>query len=75
MTVGLIVSVHMFRKLKKCNFFFTCIIENWFTKLQEDMVGRRSPTPLVWVELNNEDQPNTNIVNNEILEIVRKLQQ
>ena len=77
-TLGPMVSIHIFPKTNKCIIFFlliTCIAKNCFTKLQEDMVGRRSPTPLVWVELNNEDQPNSNIVNNEILEIVRKLQQ
>ena len=39
------------------------------------MVGRRSSTPRVWVEPNNEDPPNNNIVNNEILQIVRDLQE
>ena len=31
------------------------------------MAGRRSPTPPAWVEPNNEDPPNNNIVNFEIL--------
>ena len=60
------------------NFFFvliTRIAANCFTKLQKDMVGRRSPTPPARVELNNEDPPNNNIVNLEILQTVRDLQE
>ena len=56
-------------------FLFTCIAENCFTKLQEDMAGRRSPTPPARVELNNEDPPNNNVVNFEILQTVRDLQE
>ena len=39
------------------------------------MDRRWSPTPPLLVELNNEDQPNNNIVNNEILQTVRNLQE
>ena len=39
------------------------------------MARRQSPTTLVWVEPNNEDRPNNNIVNNEILQTVRDLQE
>ena len=39
------------------------------------MVGRRSPTPPAWVEPNNEDPSNNNIVNIEILQTMRDLQQ
>ena len=39
------------------------------------MVGRRSTTALAWVEPNNEDPLNNNIVNNEDLQTVRDLQE
>ena len=39
------------------------------------MAGRRSPTPPAWVEPNNEDPPINNIVNIEILQTVRDLQE
>ena len=39
------------------------------------MAGRRSPTPPAWVEPNNEDPPNNNIANIEIIQIVRDLQE
>ena len=39
------------------------------------MAGRRSPTPPARVELNNEDPPNNNVVNFEILQTVRDLQE
>ena len=42
-------------------------------KLQEDMAGRRSPTPPARVEPNNEDAVNNNIVNIKTLQIVRDL--
>ena len=39
------------------------------------MAERRSPTPPTWVEPNNEDPLNNNIVNIEILQTVRNLQE
>ena len=39
------------------------------------MARRRSPTPPARVELNNEDPPNNNIVNLEILQTMRDLQE
>ena len=39
------------------------------------MARRRSPTPPAWVEPNNEDPPINNIVNIEILQTVRDLQE
>ena len=39
------------------------------------MAGRRSPTPPARVEPNNEDPPINNIVNIEILQTVRDLQE
>ena len=39
------------------------------------MAGRRSPTAPTRVELNNEDPPNNNVVNFEILQTVRDLQE
>ena len=56
-------------------FLITCIAENCLTKLWEDLAGRRSPTPPAWVEPNNEYPPNNNIVNIEILQTVRDLQE
>ena len=39
------------------------------------MAGRRSPTPPAWIEPNNEDPSNKNIVNFEILQTVMNLQE
>ena len=39
------------------------------------MAGRRSPTPPARVELNNEDPSNNKVVNFEILQTVRDLQE
>ena len=39
------------------------------------MAGRKSPTPPTRVEPNNQDPPNNNIVNFEILQTVRDLQE
>ena len=60
------------------NFFFvliTRIAANCFTKLQKDMAGRWSPTPPTQVEPNNKDPPNNNIVNIEIIQTMRDLQE
>ena len=39
------------------------------------MAGRRSPTPPAWVEPNNEDPSINDIVNIEIIQTVRDLQE
>ena len=76
-TLGHMVSIHIFPKTNKCVNFCSYYLyrRNYFTKLQENMAGRQSPTPLARVEPNNEDPPNNNIVNFEILQTVRDLQE
>ena len=76
-TLGPMMSIRIFSKTNKCVNCFSYYLyrRHCFTKLQEDMAGRRSPTPPAWVEPNNEDPPNNNIVNFENLQTVRDLQE